>query len=66
MHPLQVLGKSLDSTCIVAPIQENAISEVGHNRDCSSHSPFLHAAPVQGTHAPDANFESSRAHLYRE
>jgi hypothetical protein len=38
---------------------------IGHNWDHSSHSPFLHAAPVQGAHAPDAGFLYGRMHLYR-
>jgi hypothetical protein len=40
-------------------LRENAVGEVGHNRNHSSDSPFLHTAPIQGAQAHDAVFESA-------
>jgi hypothetical protein len=49
----------------LCPLQENTVGEASHNRERSSHSPFLHIAPVQCAHALDAGYQSDRVHLCR-
>jgi hypothetical protein len=58
-------GKKLGFLLHCAPLRENTVGEAIHNRNRSSHSPFLHPAPVQGTRAPSVGFQSSRMHLCR-
>jgi hypothetical protein len=55
-HTLLKLWEKALTPPALHPLQENDVSEVGHNRDYSSHSPFLHTAPIQGARAPDADF----------